>query len=187
MAQIAVEKLTLEEFLKLPETKPASEYIDGRIIQKPMPQGKYSRLQGRLVTAINAVVESQRIALAFPELRCTFGDCSIVPDIAVFAWERIPVDENGDVANVFTSAPDWTIEILSPDQSQTKVTGNILHCLGHGSQMGWLVDPDERSLLVYPLGQQPQLLQEPNQVLPVSSLVADLRIIVDELFGWLKL
>jgi len=33
-----VQKLTLEEFLKLPETKPASEYIGGQIIQKPMPQ-----------------------------------------------------------------------------------------------------------------------------------------------------
>jgi Uma2 family endonuclease len=31
--------ITLEEFLKLPETKPASEYIDGEIIQKPMPKG----------------------------------------------------------------------------------------------------------------------------------------------------
>jgi len=29
MTQIAVEKLTLEKFLKLPETKPASQYIDG--------------------------------------------------------------------------------------------------------------------------------------------------------------
>ena len=187
MAQLAVDKLTLEKFLKLPETKPASEYIDGRIIQKPIPQGKHNKLQGRLVTAINAIVEPQRIALAFPELRCTFGDRSIVPDIAVFAWDRIPVDENGDVANVFQAAPDWTIEILSPEQSQTKVTGNILHCLSHGSQMGWLVDPDERSLLVYPLAQQPQLLQEPTQVLPVPSLVADLQLTIDELFGWLKL
>ncbi|NHC37002.1 Uma2 family endonuclease [Scytonema millei] len=187
MTQIAVEKLTLEEFLKLPETKPASEYIDGRIIQKPMPQGKHSIIQGELVSTINILVKPQRIAVAFPELRCTFGGRSIVPDVAVFAWDRIPVDENGDVANVFQAAPDWTIEILSPDQNQTKVTGNILHCLGHGSQMGWLVDPDERSLLVYPLGQQPQLLQEPNQVLPVPDLVASLRLTVDELFGWLKL
>lgn len=29
--------LRLEEFLKLAETKPAGEYIDGEIIQKPMP------------------------------------------------------------------------------------------------------------------------------------------------------
>jgi Uma2 family endonuclease len=32
----------------------------------------------------------------------------------------IPLDERGDVANIFKTYPDWTIEILSPDQSQTK-------------------------------------------------------------------
>ncbi len=112
MVQAPSHKLTLEEFLKLPETKPAYEYIDGQIIQKPMPQGKHSRIQGKLVPAINVVVKPKKIACAFPELRCTFSDRSIVPDIAVFIWNRIPRDENGEIANVFSLAPDWTIEIL---------------------------------------------------------------------------
>lgn len=43
--------ITLEEFLKLPETKPASEFINGRIYQKPMPQGKHSRIQLKLCDA----------------------------------------------------------------------------------------------------------------------------------------
>lgn len=187
MLQTPTQTLTLEAFLKYPETKPAREYINGQIIQKPMPQGKHSKLQGKLVTAINEVVETQKIALAFPELRCTFGGRSIVPDVTVFAWERIPIDEDGDVANVFKAHPDWTIEILSPDQSQTKVTGNILHCLKHGSRLGWLIDADERSVLVYPPRQQPELLQEPTEVLPVPDLVVELRLTVEDLFGWLKL
>ncbi|OLP15465.1 hypothetical protein BST81_26110 [Leptolyngbya sp. 'hensonii'] len=187
MVQVPEKIITLEEFLKLPETKPASEYIDGRIIQKPMPQGKHSILQGELVTAINAVVKKQRIGYAFPELRCTFGGRSIVPDISVFAWNRIPVDENGDIANVFPICPDWTIEILSPDQSPTKVTGNILHCLKHGCQMGWLIDPEERSLLIYPAGQQPEFLQEEHDVLPIPNLVSDLQLTIADVFGWLKL
>ena len=187
MVKAPTETLSLEEFLKLPVTKPASEYLDGQIIQKPMPQGKHSKLQGKLVTAINEVVEERQIALALPELRCTFGERSIVPDVVVFAWERIPVDDNGDVANVFRAAPDWTIEILSPDQSQTKVTGNILHCLKYGSRLGWLIDPDERSVLIYPPGQQPELLQKPGDVLPVPDLVAQMRLTVGDLFGWLKL
>lgn len=186
MVQAPKKTLTLEEFLRLPETKPASEYINGQIIQKSMPQGKHSKLQGRLVTAINQVVEERQIALAFPELRCTFGGRSIVPDVVVFAWERIPLDDSGEVANVFSAHPDWTIEILSPDQSQTKVTGKILHCLKHGSRLGWLIDPDERSVLVYPPGQQPELLQEPGDVLPVPDLVA-LQLTVGDLFGWLRL
>ncbi|KYC38574.1 hypothetical protein WA1_35910 [Scytonema hofmannii PCC 7110] len=187
MVQAPTQTLTLEEFLKLPETKPASEYIDGEIIQKPMPQGKHSKLQGKLVTTINNIVEEQKIALAFPELRCTFGGRSIVPDVVVFAWERIPLDESGDIANVFAAAPDWTIEILSPDQSQTKVTGKILHCLKYGTKLGWLVDPDEKSVLVYPPGQQPELLEQPEDVLPVPDLVKDFRLTVGDLFGWLRI
>lgn len=187
MVQIPEKTITLEEFLKLPETKPTSEYIDGRIIHKPMPQGKHSIIQGELITAINAVVKKQRIAHAFPELRCTFDGRSIVPDVTVFSWDRIPVDENGDIANVFPIYPDWTIEILSPEQSPTKVTGNILHCLKHGCQMGWLIDPEERSHLIYPSGQQPEFLQKEQDVLPVPSLVAGIQFTVNDIFSWLKL
>jgi Uma2 family endonuclease len=187
MVQVPEKLITLEEFLKLPETKPASEYSDGQIIQKPMPQGKHSKLQGKLVSTINRVTEERKIALAFPELRCTFGGRSLVPDVAVFAWERIPVDENGEIANVFPICPDWTIEILSPEQSQTRVTRNILHCLKYGSQMGWLIDPEERSLFVYPLAQQPECFQETHAIVPVPNLVADLRLTISDIFSWLKM
>jgi Uma2 family endonuclease len=187
MVKSSIKPLTLEEFLKLPETKPSSEYINGQIIQKSMPQGKHSILQSELVTNINFVVKPQKVALAFPELRCTFGGRSIVPDVAIFAWERIPLDERGEVANVFHTYPDWTIEILSPDQSQTKVTGNILHCLKHSSRLGWLIDPGDRSVLVYPPKQQPELLQEEQEILPVPDLVSGFQLTVEQLFGWLKL
>jgi len=47
------ETLSLEKFLSLPETQPASEYAHGIIIQKSMPKGKHSRLQTRLARAID--------------------------------------------------------------------------------------------------------------------------------------
>lgn len=186
MVQIPTQLLTLEEFLQLPETKPASEYIHGQIITKPMPQGKHSKLQGRLVSVINNLAESGNIALALPELRCTFSGRSIVPDIAVFTWNRIPLDEDGDIANAFTSYPDWTIEILSPDQSQTKVINNILHCLQAGCQMGWLLDPDEKSVIAYPAGQQPIFFQQAEEIIVTPGFMRDLRLSVGELFSWLK-
>ena len=185
MVQTPSKPITLEEFLRLPETKPASEYVDGQIIQKPMPQGKHSTIQGELVTTINAVMKPQRIARAFSELRCTFGGRSTVPDVSVFVWNRIPRDENGEIANVFRLAPDWTIEILSPDQSQTKVTKNILHCLKYETQMGWLIDPEEQTVFVYRAKQQPEVFDEPEQQFPVPSFASELRLSVGELFGWL--
>jgi len=187
MVQTAFKPLTLDEFLQLPETKPANEYIDGQIIQKPMPQGKHSRVQGKLVSTINDIAESQHLAVAFPELRCSFAGRSIVPDVVVLQWDRIPRDENGDIANVIPTYPDWIIEILSPDQSQTKVTGKILHCLKQGTLLGWLIDPAERSILVFPANQQPDLLEEEENVLPVPNFVSELNLTVGHIFGWLKL
>lgn len=186
MVQTPPKSITLEEFLRLPETKPASEFIDGKILEKPMPQGAHSTIQGELVTVINAATKPQRIAWAFPELRCTFGGRSIVPDVAVFTWKRLPTNPDGNIANIFESHPDWIIEILSPDQSSTKVTAKILNSLKQGSQLGWLIDPAERSVLVYPPKQQPELFDEPGDVLPVPAFASELQLTVEQMFSWLK-
>jgi Uma2 family endonuclease len=186
MVQTPIKSLTLEAFLKLPETKPASEFVDGQIIQKPMPQGKHSTLQGDLVATINSIFKPQRLARAYPELRCSFDGRSIVPDVAIFSWEHIPRDEDGKVANVFAIAPDWTIEILSPDQSQTKVVRNILRCLHHGTQMGWLIDPEEEIVFVYMADQTISVFEDCAVRLPVPGFAASWQLTVGELFGWLK-
>ncbi len=185
MSTVIPQSLTLEEFLKLAETKPASVYINGEIVQKPMPKGKHSRLQLRLCNSINDVAESPKIAYAFPELRCSFGIRSIVPDVAVFKWLRIPFAADGEAPNNFLLSPDWAIEILSPEQSSNRVTGNILYCLDHGCQLGWLIDAEDRSILVFRPNQQPELLQG-DERLPVLAGI-DLDLTVAQVFGWLKM
>ncbi|MEA5498979.1 Uma2 family endonuclease [Limnoraphis robusta] len=185
MIQAPTKSITLDEFLQLEETEPASEYIDGEIIQKPMPQGEHSTIQGELIIAINAAVKPTKIARAFPELRCTFGEKSIVPDVAVFTWQRIPRKENGGVANKFLLAPDWIIEILSPDQSQTKVTKKILNCFKFDTQMGWLIDPEEKTIFVYLPTAAPAVFDEPSQQLPVPEFASELQLTLGQVFDWL--
>jgi Uma2 family endonuclease len=178
--------ISLEEFLKLSETKPASEFIDGRIYQKPMPQGKHSRLQTQIPPSINKILEGSRIGCAFTELRCTFGGRSIVPDVTVFEWSRIPINAEGEIENVFPIYPDWTIEILSPDQRPTRVINNILFCLNHGTHLGWLIDPDEKTVIIFQPNQQPITMEENSDVLPVLALLGDWQLTLGELFGWLS-
>ncbi|MEA5509960.1 Uma2 family endonuclease [Crocosphaera sp. UHCC 0190] len=185
MIQTPAKTLTLEEFLQQPETKPASEYIKGKIIQKPMPQGKHSIIQSELVSAINNVLKPKKIARAFPELRCTFGGRSIVPDVSIFTWERIPRDENGEVANIFLFPPDWTIEILSPEQNQTKVIKNILHCLQYGTQMGWLIDPKEQTVFIYHPKQEVLVFDQSENLLTVPSFTSELKLTIQDLLNWL--
>ncbi len=184
MVQTPVKQISLAEFLDLPETKPASEYIDGQIIQKPMPQGHHSIIQSELLTERNLVLKRKGIATPFPELRCTFGGRSIVPDLAVFETARIPTNA-GEIENVFEIAPDWTIEILSPGQSANKVLKNINHCLAHGTQMGWLIDPADRSIVVSRIGQNTDVIDELDAVLPVPEFAQSIQLTVGLHIGYL--
>src|SRR3954470_5093832 len=76
------EKMTLEEFLKLPEDKPYLEYIDGRIEAKVSLQKQHGQIMFRLLERLNRLAEPARLGFAFPELRCTFAGRSIIPDVA---------------------------------------------------------------------------------------------------------
>jgi Uma2 family endonuclease len=182
---LAKSLLTLAEFLALPETEPASEFIDGEILQKPMPKGKHSHLQLSLSLAINQAASGTKIAYAWPELRCSFGDRSIVPDIAVFEWGHIPFDADGEVPNDFFIAPDWIIEILSSNQSPNRVTQKILYSLQHGTQLGWTLDPFDRSIVVFLPNQLP-IFCEGGDRLPVLTPIP-LELTCEQIFGWLKM
>jgi len=177
--------LSIKEFLALPETKPASEYIDGQIYQKPMPQFQHSTFQAEIVTAINLISKPQKIAFAFPELRCNFGDVSIVPDIAVMRWANIPFLPNKRVANEAPIAPDWIIEILSPEQSPLRVMNKISLAITNGSDLGWLISPAQDLIMVYQGDRFPEKMSG-TDILPVLD-VLNWQMTVDDVFNLLCL
>jgi len=176
--------LTIEEFFNQPliESSQAWEYIDGVAIQKPMPKTRHSMLQKRLLAEIDRHSE---IYTALPELRCTFAGRSIVPDIAVIAWKRIRVNELGEPEDNFVEAPDWTIEILSPDQKANRVIDNLLHSIRHGRHLGWMLDPDDYSVLIFAPQQEPNVCRgdRPLQVLEGLNLA----LTANQIFAWLKM
>lgn len=183
MTITAIKSITIEEFLQLPETEPASEFINAEIIQKPMPQGEHSQLQIDLCETINQIAKPQKIAKAFPELRCVFGGLAIVPDIAVFRWERIPRLSSGRIANRFETYPDWAIEIFSPDQRYKQVLAKLLHCAEYGTELGWLLDPEDESILVVDRDCRVRELKNTDR-LPVLTGIS-LELNVQEVFSWL--
>jgi Uma2 family endonuclease len=76
-----------------------------------------------------------------------------------------------------------TIEMLSPDQNQTKVTRNISHCLDHGCQLGWLLDPATQMVIADPADQRSQTFSEAANVLPVPAFRANFTLTLGELLG----
>lgn len=154
----------LAKFLKQPniEASPAWEFINGRAQQKNMPTLFHSRLQRNLVNAINAQTEAYE---AIQELRCIVPPFSPVPDIAVVAVERFS-DEDGPLQG----PPDWLIEIRSPDQSTLDLQNKILHCLGNGTQLAWLIDIQRQQVWVWQAQELP-MIYAGNDTLPTLGKI----------------
>lgn len=133
----------LAYFLTQPniEESPAWEFINGRSQQKPMPTLFHSRLQRNLVNTINQYSKAYE---AIQELRCIVPPSSPVPDTAVIAIERLP-----DTDGPFEGAPDWLIEIRSPEQSTIKLQEKILHCISCGTRLAWLIDIQKQQIWVW--------------------------------------
>jgi Uma2 family endonuclease len=167
------------------EDSPVWEYINGQAVQKPMPQGRHSKLQFKLCESINQAAEAAKIAYALPELRCTFGERSIVPDIAVIYWSRIPITADGEIADQFNACPDWAIEILSPNQSNTQVINNLEYCLTWGCQLAWLLEPSDRTIQVFQPQQEPRIYRGSDR-LPILTGIP-LELSPDLIFSWLKM
>jgi Uma2 family endonuclease len=140
-------KLTLEEFLALPETEPASELIDGQVVQKPMPTWDHGVIQRLLSFVLTLYLRAHPAGEAGSEIRCIFGppggERPYVPDYIFVRAERF---RRGD--RHFLGAPDLAVEILSPDDRMTDVMDKLRFYLAHGVRLVWLIDPDRRTVTV---------------------------------------
>ena len=82
--------------------------------------------------------------------------------------------------------PDWVIEILSPEQSAHQVIKTIMVCLQAGTQLAWLIDPKDESVLILKPQQFPELKSD-QDVLPVLDSWSMIELSAQELFSWLSL
>lgn len=93
--------------------------------------------------------------------------------------DHLPRDVSGEIADLFELAPDWAIAFLSPGQSPIRVIKNILHCLEYGTQIGWLIDLKEKTVLVYLSKERVRIVDNPAIIIPVPPLASHFCISID--------
>jgi Uma2 family endonuclease len=179
-------RMTREEFLALPEEKPALELApDGTVTQKVAPKRRHSRLQ----LAIGLFVEraARGEAFAFSELTVDFGDAVYVPDVAVYRKNRIPLTQEGEIAEgTMTEPPDIAAEIASPGQSRRWLVRKCAWYVEHGVALALLIDPEQKSVLVFGPGTSTATRQG-TEIIDLSAVVPDLIVSCDQLFSALRL
>ena len=139
-----------------------------------------------LSSFVNRSTETNKLALAFPELRTRFGGRAVVPDVAEYRWDRIPRGPDGEVANEFTTPPDVAIEILSPRQSVTKLVARCAWYVANGVGAALMVDEKDRIILAFRPG-RPPLAVRGDYAIPLDDLLPGFEVTVRQVFDTLKL
>jgi Uma2 family endonuclease len=173
--------LTLDEFLLLPEEKPALEYADGKVTRKVSPQARHGTLQFWMAGRLHV---PGRFA-AMTETRVTFAGRSYVPDVITVAVDRLPLDARGEVQDELSFAPDVAVEIRSPGQSLREQVAKCRWYVANGVRVAPLVDPIARNVRLFrPGGEQGPLVGD--DVIDLSDVIPGRRFAVAELFAALR-
>lgn len=178
-------RLSLAEFLAMPETKPPLEYDHGVVRQKVGKNIQHARLGVAITNRINEFAEPRRLAVAFAELRLSAGELSFVPDVSVYRWADIPRQDSREVGERPLGAPPLVIEIVSPDQT-AEIIRKCQSMLADGCEIGLVVDLRNRFVIRVTTDRPPQLLFDADD-LGVDTILPGFTWTVGELFDALKL
>jgi Uma2 family endonuclease len=139
--------------VEIPETKPAIELVDGRLVQKVSPKRRHQALEFRWTVALKEWSHGR--GDAYHEWRYEFTApghrfASLVPDVAYLSNEAL--DALGPAAaELPPRAPEIAVEILSSGEPERVLNWKIGAYLAAGTNVVFVVDPPRRTVIAHAL------------------------------------
>jgi Uma2 family endonuclease len=152
-----VEAVSVEEY---PATsyKPACDYLDGVLRQKPLPTRKHGVLQGRFI---------QLISTGFPDFEAA-SEVTVQLRPGKYFVPDVIVQSRASIRDPYPTEPvHLCIEILSPDDRMSEALGKGEEYHAWGVPTVWIADPDCERAWEYRAGQRPA------EIAAGGSLTAD--------------
>lgn len=142
-------KLTLEDFLALPQGDVNYEFVDGQAVPKVSPKYFHSSLQLALMVLIRAW--SRGSGRVLPEwgliLKRNGQDWAPVPDLTYISYELLPASWKRNQA--CPVPPELAIEIISPDQTLKEFEDKAKDYFAAGVLRVWVVDPEAMTIRIF--------------------------------------
>ena len=138
--------------ITLPETKPALEWVNGRVLQKVSPKRKHSLAQTRFAAALDGWSRASGRGLVGTEWRFHVqppGEARrpLIPDVAFLSYASLSFEVQ-QVTDEPAIAPSAVVEVLSPGDRREDVEEKIRVYLAAGSSVIFLVDTERETVRV---------------------------------------
>jgi Uma2 family endonuclease len=145
-------KATFKDLALLPEEVRA-EVIDGEIVEKAAPSFEHANTQLGLGSIVRVEFHGERGGLRsggwwiLSEVDVELETHAVYrPDLAGWRRESLPAQP---VERPVRVRPDWVCEVLSRSNAQNDLVKKFRGYHRAGVSHYWIVDPDNRSLIVY--------------------------------------
>jgi Uma2 family endonuclease len=123
--------------------QPDREYDDGELQERNLGERPHSILQGEFFGFFRDLRKGRPTVRAFIEQRIRIAPGKYrIPDVCVY---KEPAPREG----IFNTPPFIAIEILSPEDTMSRVRKKIDEYLAFGVAYVWLIDPYRRRADVY--------------------------------------
>ena len=138
----------------LPETKPETEWVRGRALQKVSPTYDHSALQSRIAAALIGWADEAPHGRVGTEWRFRISPPGavvrpLVPDVAFLSYDALPADAERDAVQVPLGAPTVAFKILSPYDRRADLDHKVATYLTAGTAAVVVVDPHRETFAVH--------------------------------------
>ena len=189
--ELKEKKITLADYLLMPELNHPYEIIDGEMMPSPAPIPAHQIIGANIFTPINQYVKAKALGVVL------FAPVDIIlqrdplrtrqPDVLFIHKDNLPGTSLDDLEGLqlLEIAPDLIVEVLSPSDTKRVLAGKLADYQRIGVKECWLVSRETRSVEVlrlsarksesagfYGLGET-----------VCSEALIDLRLTVDAIFA----
>jgi Uma2 family endonuclease len=156
---------------------------NGEILVMTPAGSKTSRMNSRITRLLDEWAEADGRGIAFD----SNGGFSL-PDGSMRAADAAWVTRNrwdaltdAEQSRYAPLCPDFIIELRSPNDGLAELKQKMEQWVANGVQLGWLIDPENKTVCIYRPGEQPEILAHPTSV-QGSGVVAGFELVMDRIW-----
>jgi Uma2 family endonuclease len=164
-ATLTTKRMTVEEFAEW-ASRPENdnkwfELVRGEVIELPAPMKRHGVVAWNVVRALDAYICQRHKGYL------TINDSGVIlerdpdtvrgPDVALYEDAQSFNELHPKYGEV---PPILAVEVLSPSDRADRTLRKITDYLRYGVALVWLVDPETRTVTVYPADNGPRLVEE---------------------------
>jgi len=184
---VSAKPVTAADLAALPRGKERHELVRGELRAMPPTGRDHGFVESDIFRLLANFVEEHELGFVTPGdsgyLISRNPDTVRAPDVGFISASR--AREIASQEHYWALAPDLAVEVLSPSDTTYEVDEKTQEWLAAGSRAVWIVNPRQRTILVFKPASNP-VLYRAGEVLDASDVVPGFQLKVDVAFAKLS-